>query len=109
MTTYQKSYGRYHTTPDLTRCCENVADGFWSKQCSKPCGYGPEKAYCKVHDPEAVKARRDKATAEYKAQLAIDRVKWAGPKFLEALRQIAAGHNDPRALAEEVIKEFEKR
>ena len=57
---------------------------------------------------EAVKARHAavdvRATKRWNAQ----RVEIAGPRFLSALRKIAAGHNDPRTLAAEIIEHYKE-
>jgi hypothetical protein len=97
--------------PDLTRCCEKVFGSLGSpggKQCSKPRGHGPDGAYCKQHDPAAVKARQVASSAKYDAQMNEARYGWNGRKFYAALVKIAEGHNDARGLAQEVVDEFKK-
>jgi hypothetical protein len=105
-----RSYYGYHFQkfqPDYTRCCEQVhgtsrADGIY--QCRRKNGFGPNGAYCKQHDPDAVKAKAAARQAEYDAKGAREIARWKATAALEpALRQIAAGHNDPRSLAESVI------
>lgn len=113
---YQKSYGAWAgdpvgRAPDYTRCCTAVASRErWSKyfQCSKPRGHGPDGAYCKQHDPEAVKARKEASEAKWKNKWNSERYRWHGRTFFDALLKIASGHNDARGLAQEVIAEFEK-
>lgn len=59
---YPKSYGDWAGNPngippDFKRCCEEVRiPGRWASyaQCQRSRGHGPDKAYCKQHDPEAV-------------------------------------------------------
>lgn len=114
---YPKSYGAWAgnprgRAPDFTRCCENV----WSRdrmshghQCKKPRGQGPDGAYCKQHDPAKIEARRAKSDQAYNDKINKLQVQWHGPQFLKALREIEAGHNDPRALAREVIASYEER
>ena len=48
--------------PDL--CIEEVRerDGWYHYQCSRPRGYGTDGLYCKQHDPETIKARREAAS-----------------------------------------------
>lgn len=113
---YQKSYGGWAGSPDgqrpdYTRCCIEVGRPLGRTtmfgQCLKPRGHGPDGAYCKIHDPDAVKARQAKQHSEYVTKHNKRREEWYGPEFLAALRKIAAGHNDPRALAAEVIATFE--
>ena len=41
------------------------------------------------------------------AAMAKNRIKWNAHKFHAALVEIAAGHNDPRALATEVLAGLE--
>jgi hypothetical protein len=97
--------------PDYARCCETVRESGVRfphyVQCHRKRGYGPGEAYCKQHDPVAVEARRAAADERYAAQTAKRRTEWAGPTFLAALRQIAAGHNDARGLAREVVEKFD--
>lgn len=111
---YKEKYGNWAgnpagRAPDFKRCCEEV----WSKerfsissQCRKPRGYGPEKAYCKIHDPDYVKEKSIKQRQEYIERVNKERYKWHGREFFNALEIIANGHNDPRTLATEVIKKF---
>lgn len=113
--TYKERYGAWAgnpqgRAPDLTRCCETVhRQGDWiSTQCNRKRGYGPDKAYCKQHDPEAVKARREASEAKYNAEFNKRRYEWYGKTFFVALEQIANGHNAPRTLAREMIDEFMK-
>lgn len=111
---YPKHYGlvtglRTGTAPDFTRCCVEVSGHqMWANyhQCTRKRGHGPDGAYCKQHDPAAAEARRKASDAKY-AQLHNNlRIEWAGPKFFEALVKIADGHNDPRAVAQEAIKDY---
>lgn len=112
---YPKAYGQWAGNeagrkPDFTRCCKNLFDirsapgGY---QCSRKRGHGPGGAYCKVHDPKAVKARREASMQKYYLETDRKQVEWHGPKFLAVLRKIAEGHNDPRSAAQSVIAEYE--
>lgn len=96
--------------PDYDRCCAKLHDRYHpgGYQCTRKRGHGPDEAYCKQHDPAAVKQREAEARAKFIAERNRERVKWFGPTFLAALRQIADGHNDPRTLAKETIETFEK-
>ena len=104
---YPKGYGRYDKTPDYGRCCEAVfgADT-WShaKQCGRKNGFGPDGAYCKQHDPVAVKAKREAKNAKWEADWAA---KQRDEAFIREAKQavidIAAGHNDPSALCREIL------
>jgi hypothetical protein len=112
---HRKSYGdwagnRKGVKPDPSRCCAEVSAGWHYSQCSRKRGYGPEEAYCKTHDPVAVKARNDAQSAKWNAEWAEAEAKRKlannAQNFLDALRLIADGHNDPRSLAIEAIKDF---
>lgn len=112
-TRYPKSYGAWAgntrgNAPDFNRCCESVSDAriFHHYQCSRKRGHGPDQAYCKTHDPEAVAAREKKSHDEYVIKHNKERYRWNGPAFYAALKQIAEGHNDARGLAQEVLKTF---
>lgn len=98
--------------PDPERCAQEVwpnERGAIPSQCARKRGHGPEGAFCKQHDP-AVKAERERKQREkYEAERERQRPKWHAHKFLKALREIAAGHNDPRSLAIEVLNEFDKK
>lgn len=115
---YAKRYGAWAGfpmghAPDYTRCCESVSDGRFSKQCERARGYGPGKAYCKQHDPDARKAKADARRAKLTAKMAeiegaaIERrrVESLRAACVQAIRDIAAGHNDPRGLAAQVLSD----
>jgi hypothetical protein len=75
------------------------------EQCGKRGAHECEgKFYCKTHHPPTIAAKREasfqkwRADRNAKAQTAA-RLAAA----LDACRQIAAGHNDPRALAAAVV------
>lgn len=111
---YRKAYGTFSSlTPDYTRCCASVYGGhFRSHQCTRKRGYGPDKAYCKQHDPIARKAKDDARMQKWMSEMneKQERAKYeANAKtFYNALVQIAEGHNEPSALAIELIAEFHK-
>lgn len=106
----KRVYGRYKIPYKEDNCCESVTPkGMWSggHQCNRSNGHGPEGLYCKQHDPAKVAERRKKSQSKWDA----DRVEWRkkayGPKMYEALRQIAAGHNDARQLAKQTLEEID--
>lgn len=111
---YPNSYGtwagnRTGSAPDYGRCCEGV----WSKerwprqyQCTRKRGHGPDGAYCKLHDPEAAKARQKASDARWAEKWNKDRYQFYGRTFFDALLKIAEGHNDARGLAQEIIADF---
>lgn len=113
--TYPARYGEWAgkpdgVPPDYERCCETVhGDGGFRilpHQCTKRRGYGPGEAYCKQHDPEAAMARRLASDERSRVAWNRQRINFHGATFKRALEQIAAGHNDARALASEVLAEF---
>lgn len=113
---YKAKYGDWAGNPnghkpDYSRCCEEVYEqgrGMMTHQCARKAKHGPDGAYCKQHDPAAVKAREDLASAKYAAQRRAERPRWYAKKMLEALKLIADGHNDPRSLAAEIVAEIER-
>lgn len=103
---YRTIYGRGNK-PDLARCCE-IVDGTWHyNQCSRKNGHGPDGAYCKQHDPEAVASRKAAADAEYRRKRKAELPRVYAHSLAAALRQIADGHTDPRGLAIETLKVLE--
>lgn len=74
-------------------------------------GYEGELGFCRQHDPVAVaaknKARNDAWHAKWAAADAAHerdkQIKVAAEAARVALERIAAGHNDPRSLAAEVL------
>jgi hypothetical protein len=111
---YQKAYGNWAgnpkgSAPDFTLCCEEIwTRERWSRhhQCSKKRGYGPDKAYCKQHDPAVAKSRRDAVNARSRDKWNSSRYQIHGWTFFNALLEIAEGHNDARGLAQKVIDTF---
>jgi hypothetical protein len=109
---HSKYYGASYSPqkPDAERCCEGIYGDWRSHQCKRKRGYGPEEAYCKTHDPVAVKAKNDAQSAKWAAEWAEAEAKRKlasnAQNFLDSLRLIADGHNDPRSLAIEAIKDF---
>lgn len=111
---HMKRYGCWGGNPNgdkaiPDRCAKTVCSndrGAIPSQCARKRGHGPEGAYCKQHDPDAVAARRMASMRKYNAEAARDNKQWWGPKFLSVLEQIAAGHNDPQSIAREILGEF---
>jgi hypothetical protein len=113
---HKKGYGRMGSiSADPNLCAEEVAskDGWAYSQCSRKRGHGPEQAYCKQHDPDAVKAKREANAAQNggsgirckdKAREAERAATQLGKDAIAALQAIADGHNDPRGLAQSVMK-----
>lgn len=113
---YKKRYGAWAgfpngRKPDIDRCCEEVSSGTRGAlfhQCWRKRGHGPDRAYCKQHDPATVQAKRDAWEAKYQRQRAIDdrryAIQAAGEKMLAALHKIANGDNDPRTTAKEALR-----
>lgn len=114
---YQAKYGAWAGSPEgnkpnFTQCCETVWErgGSWSRphQCSRSRGYGADGAYCRQHDPAAVKARDEATRKQHDLKWNKARYEIHGPTFFKALVKIAEGHNDARGLAQKVVKEFKE-
>lgn len=103
---------------DLNFCCASVSDGpgtFTSHQCFKRVRFRYGKyGYCGIHDPAAVKLRREERDRKWEEQWAMRRANAARQardrdfreRCVEAVKQIASGHNDPRALCAEIMREY---
>jgi hypothetical protein len=110
---YPKDYGPSFRCrkPDYARCAESVADDgrmVTSSQCSRKNGHGPEGAWCKQHDPQAIAAKREARNAAWRRewdQKARETAFTAESKT--AIRAIAEGHNDPMTLAREILARYE--
>lgn len=61
------------------QCQERVWDGKWHYyQCSKKSVVSRDgKSYCKIHDPEYIKAMQAKRTAQWNAAQAQKETEWA--------------------------------
>jgi hypothetical protein len=96
---------------EKTQCAGQVvrkgADVWRTKyeQCGKRGAHEHEgKFYCKTHHPPTVATKREKTAQKWRA--GWDAKAQTAARFnaaLDACRQIAAGHNDPRALAAAVV------
>jgi len=118
-----RQFGGSAWQPDMANCRAAVHDGGrWPgfHQCTRKVkvtrevnhhGKIVEMGYCKQHDPVAVKAKADAWRAKLDADCAERDAQRKAKRDAEdlaraaiaALRQIAAGHNDPRSLAIEVL------
>lgn len=110
-----RRYNRWAGNPgghreDTSRCIvevtPNTMGGFaHAQQCSRARGHGPDGLYCRQHDPDAVAARADASRKAYEAKWhargAPERQRAA---YRKALEEIAAGHNDPRAVAAKALQ-----
>lgn len=113
---YPKVYGAWAGNPggqkpDYSRCCQEVRSSErWSRafQCNRKRGYGPDEAYCKQHDPAVVKVREEAQTARSNAAWNKRCLEFAGPRFFKVLKEIAAGHNDAKALAQQTIDSYKE-
>lgn len=100
---------------DPKRCCASVPDGgrhVTFHQCSrKPKVFYGALGYCTSHDPVAVAEKRRAQKAAWKAEWEAKAAAIADAKkrrefeaaCIAAIREIAAGHNDPRSLASGVL------
>lgn len=98
----------------VPRCQEPSVREVWSNwpryhQCYNQARFpAGDPRWCKVHNPEEVKARDVAAKEKWDADWNRRRVEIWGPKFKAVLQQVADGHNDARRLAQELLDEFEK-
>jgi hypothetical protein len=102
----------YRSKPvDYTRCAASVADGgrsVSSHQCTRKNGHGPHGAWCKTHDPVARKAKSDARVDAWMSRVKQQSRERAFAADCQAvIRQIAAGYNDPRGLAQYIIDKLE--
>lgn len=109
--------------PKPGSCCAGVHDGGRSAcfhQCSRRAkckrdvlhhGEPVTLEYCAIHDPVVVKRKREKWRTDFDAKMAQEAAQRREAEVdhnlkiaaLDAIHKIAAGHNDPRALAMEVL------
>ena len=112
---HRKYYGASFSPqkPVADRCAKQIWDGGISYQCANKRGYGQEGAFCKMHDPERVKAKADTRYAAWeaksKAREHAHRFANNGRNFYMALARIAAGEffdpiADPVTIAAQAIK-----
>jgi hypothetical protein len=115
---YKSNYGAWAgningNKADFQRCCEEVysSERGWSRfsQCARKNGYGPDGAYCKIHDPAYVEAKTKAREDKWATEREISRLKYqlqsAAPIMLDIIRQIAKGHNDPRQICAAFLRE----
>lgn len=90
------------------RCQRSVWRGGWegTGQCESR---AQPDGFCKTHAPGAQEKRDRVARAKHEVTWAKRRKEIGGAKFYAALEEIAAGHNDPRALAQKIIDDFTSR
>jgi len=119
---YSPRFRSSHWLPCAGTCCHAVHDDFGVgfHQCSHKAkvkrtvkwhGKAIEAEYCATHDPVKVKERRDARDAKWRAEWEAKNKAIAESRrkqnlqieALEAIKQIAKGHNDPRSLALEVL------
>lgn len=96
----------------MPRCDGRVHSGWRVHQCARNGVVEHDgKFYCKQHDPVAVRQRDADRSAAWDAQWAAKeaqrkeaaRIAALQTDAVAALREIAAGHNDPKALAIKVL------
>lgn len=116
---YRDKYGAwagqpYGRKPDFTKCAESVCGngrGEIPHQCRSKAKFDPDEngnpTTCRIHSEAYVAEKRRVAREKHEAAMAKNRIKWNANKFHAALVEIAAGHNDPRALAAEVLARLE--
>lgn len=98
---------------DPERCCISV----WGqgekrpRQCRLRRGYGPDGAYCSLHNPEAVRGRETKAKEDRRARMERvareNRLRAYAPLFCGVLVRIASGEEaDPVRAAREILENW---
>jgi len=108
----------WHKTPHNPEyCCASVPEGGRSvlfHQCRRaPKVWYGSLGYCSQHDPVAADARHEAKKAQWAADEQSRTNRRAteahaaafGKAAVAALKEIAAGHNDPRSLAQSVLRE----
>ena len=110
---YKDRYGAWAgnpkgNRPNYERCCEAVFRNFHAYQCTRLRGCGPDEAYCRQHDPAVKKRREEASRARQDLAFRSRRLEMSGASFFEVIKKIAAGHDDPRQLAQKTIDEFER-
>ena len=89
MSSEPRTYGLFHkTAEDKSRCIEKIHGGErWPSfhQCNRKRGYGPNKEFCKIHDPMVVKARVDARMKKYEDQFARQMAPYDRIKELESV------------------------
>lgn len=108
---HQVSLGYKHTEQlkdGRPQCRSYVRGDRWGgHQCCKP-GHVQVDGYwfCKIHDPEAAKKRQEESSRRDSEAFRKRMLEFNGPRYFRVLLEIADGHNDPRTLAEEAIKQY---
>lgn len=108
MTEYPTHYGRWAGNPAGNPArpdwCVAVVYNKWhpnGHQCNKKRGHGPDGAYCKQHDPIARDLAEKQRLAKFHKQMDEIRAKRRAEEAVaKAIKLIAEGHNNPRALAQ---------
>lgn len=103
---------------NIGKCRADVGQGYHGCQCANTAknfrlveGHGPPLGFCGTHDPLRVRERREKRSAAWRAKIYMEAserktnedLKVMQKAALDAIQQIADGHNDPRALALTVL------
>ena len=104
---------------DPNRCAQMVMKGFHSYQCYRKPNAELGTGYCKIHDPETVKrkrnALRDKWDAEFAERDRLNAIaaakREAGVAAIEVCRMLLENHPDDldaRILAKAIIDKLDK-
>ena len=111
MQSLYKPHDRFSAPVQMGRCQASVPVGGRSARFHQCCRKGvidrDGVLYCKQHDPVAVQEREREADERYRKEQAARTTYFhrqrMGQEALRALELIADGHNNPRALAQEII------
>lgn len=116
---YQHGYGHWFSLrkPDFDRCCVEVYDGSRGGghyQCSRKAKFDPDwtgkPTRCRMHsrakEAEKAEAARIKAEEDAARWARKRQISSAQREALVLIEKIAAGHNDPRGAALELIEKY---
>jgi hypothetical protein len=76
---------------DPNYCAQSVADGTRCPdfhQCCFKRGFGPDKLFCRRHDPEAIKTKQEKKNKAFERSLTMQSARW---QALDLLRKSVTG------------------
>lgn len=115
MSSVYRPHGAFDQSFSASQCAASVHDsgrgvGFHQCQRKGTLEHDGHK-WCKQHFPPNVEKKHAEWEAKYRAERAAEDEAWRKKKvaarFEDILRQIAAGHNDPRSLAQAILDEYD--
>lgn len=90
--------------------CQQLVYARWTSwpiahQCSRK---AVRAGWCNQHHPDTVAKRQAKSQEKFDKAHNARALERYGPHFFDTLVRISEGHNDPRALATKVVREFRR-